>query len=177
MSLAVACADKPAPAPAPSAQEQRATAAAERQRYFADPERTVGWLRDHLARATSVVGYAIEPEWQHHAVGDRYISDEGPELFRGYPIRNRVDIDLATFTPMREALMAALEGDDAGSLACFEPHHALHVAEGSRSFDLIICFTCRSLEIWDRGGLLGGATMGRSSAATVFDRYIPAPRD
>jgi hypothetical protein len=71
VSLAVACADKPAPAPAPSAQEQRGTAAAERQRYFADPERTVGWLRDHLARATSVVGYAIEPEWQHHAVGDR----------------------------------------------------------------------------------------------------------
>ncbi|MBK7078649.1 MAG: hypothetical protein IPH44_40925 [Myxococcales bacterium] len=51
------------------------------------------------------------------------------------------------------------------------------MAEGSRSFDLIICFTCESLEIWDRGGLLGRATMGRSSAATVFDRHIPAPRD
>lgn len=175
VSLATACADKPAPAPSPA--DQRATAAAQRQRYFADDERTVAWLGDHLARATSVVGYAIEPEWQHHAVGDRYISDEGPELFRGYPIRNRVDLDLATFTPMREALMAALESDDDGSPTCFVPHHALHVAEGSRSFDLIICFTCESLEIWDRGGRLGTASMGRSSAATVFDRYIPVPRD
>ena len=74
-------------------------------------------------------------------------------------------------------MLRPLEADDDGSLACFEPHHALHVAEGSRSFDLIICFTCESLEIWDRGGLLGRATMGRSSAATVFDRHIPAPRD
>ena len=65
----------------------------------------------------------------------------------------------------RKAIVAAIkrgirEADDAAG--CFEPRHGLRATKGDKAIDLVICFSCRWIEVHE-GGMT--ASVRTSSAA------------
>lgn len=68
-----------------------------------------------------------------------------------YPIVGRVELPVGA---ERAKLLSRLyqgiaEGDQNSRAGCFEPHHAIRATRGERTVDLVICFQCVALEVWD----------------------------
>lgn len=95
-----------------------------------------------LDEAESVELLSIDP-------GDR-TSDPGTG-FHGWKVLGRTTLRGAEG---RRAIVGAIqrgvrETDDAAG--CFEPRHGLRATKGNRVVDLVICFSCRWIEVHDAG--------------------------
>lgn len=163
----------------PERASPREVAAQRRRAHLDDPARAASWLRDNLDRASTVVGYVIDPSIPDAPVAQRLSrTDAGLEAFHGYPIRARFDLAAADHAALRAALLTSVDGgariEGDGRPACFLPHHALHVVVAAGAFDLLVCFECVQLEIWDGTGELANLVIDRSAQAT-FERMLPDP--
>jgi hypothetical protein len=92
-------------------------------------------------------------------------------VFHGYPVLGQTQITAAT---TRMDLLSALytdlgKGDPA---ACFNPRHGIRAVRGNKTVDLVICFECQQIEIYDERGKQGTTTT--HSSKPVFDRILSA---
>jgi hypothetical protein len=73
------------------------------------------------------------------------------ESFHGWKILGRATIQKPQD---RRAIVAALKrsvGEADKVAGCFEPRHGLRATKGGRVVDLVICFSCRWIEVHDGG--------------------------
>lgn len=89
--------------------------------------------------------------------------------FHGYPISGQTPIRPV---PQRGDLIAALwEGlGKQTKTACFAPHYGVRAVRGRKTVDLLICFACEEIEIYDDRGLRRITVS--SSAQRVFNRVL-----
>ena len=52
------------------------------------------------------------------------------------------------------SMRAIVDHPDDFASACFEPHHALVLTDGSRRFDVVMCFKCSQYKVYDVEGRL-----------------------
>ncbi len=73
------------------------------------------------------------------------------DSFHGWKVLGR------TYAPDasgRRAILASVKqaiGETDGVSGCFEPRHGLRATKGGRSVDLVICFSCRWIEVRSEG--------------------------
>lgn len=70
---------------------------------------------------------------------------EGEHL-AGWRSMGRVRVEGESRTQLVNAFKAATKNKIPTAL-CFEPHHGIRVTDGESDTDLVICFTCRHLEV------------------------------
>ncbi|HEY6154721.1 MAG TPA: hypothetical protein VIW07_13355 [Candidatus Udaeobacter sp.] len=82
--------------------------------------------------------YSIDPGKLAH---DESIQTE--TVFRGYDILGHAQItDANEQRALLRALARGASQNDSTIAACFNPRHALHIEQGGRSIDFVICFEC-----------------------------------
>ncbi len=80
------------------------------------------------------------------------------ETFHGYRILGAADVDDPT-TRRRivELVYDGVDGNTTTVAACFDPRHGIRATQGDRSIDLVICFECLQLKLYDSGTADGGS--------------------
>lgn len=98
-----------------------------------------------------VVLYSLEPA-AAKAAGSTTPPDPTKETFHGHAVLGKTMI--ADTTVRRKLFTAFRRGvsDHDGSIAaCFIPHHGLSIRSGTRTVDLVICFKCAQVQVFDNG--------------------------
>lgn len=62
--------------------------------------------------------------------------------------------DVSSGTAIVGSLRKILETPSNGVAACFDPHHAVRFTDGTRTFDLVICFECFRYYLYSSDGSL-----------------------
>lgn len=138
--LAVGCGTRPDPHPvveAPPVPGKPPVDPADRE-TFEEAEEVDASVLALVTRAARVEIASIDPS----ADGDAPAGD----ALGGYPVIARAAVP----KEKREALADLLEDlakPDGPVAKCFDPHHAVHVEEGARVIDVVICFECMQLQI------------------------------
>lgn len=122
---------------------------------------------ERLHKATSATLYSIYPESRkslaHRNAADpaRFIEGKscGSVLtlsaFNDYPVLGQVHIeDTTVIRAVADDLKLGTSRD--ASSKCFFPRHGLRIKDGIGTLDLVICFECTALEIFENGTLTTG---------------------
>lgn len=98
-----------------------------------------------LSAAESWTIYALDP-YPHEVP-----PTEGRD-FHGYHVRGEATLtDLATRAEVAAALIAGMEGNDDMVAACFDPRHGIRATSASGTVDLVICFECLQVYVFEPG--------------------------
>jgi len=77
------------------------------------------------------------------------------------------------------SLRAIVDHPDDFAAACFEPHHGVRLVEGSRRFDVVLCFKCSQYRVYDADGKLvwgGSFTTVRDKEEARWNAVFSAGR-
>lgn len=98
-----------------------------------------------LSAADSWTIYALDP-YPHEAP-----PTEGHD-FHGYNVRGETTLtDLATRAEVAAALVAGMAGNDDMVAACFDPRHGIRATTDVGTVDLVICFECLQIYVYEPG--------------------------
>ena len=87
------------------------------------------------------------------------------EKFHGYRILGEAAVDDPdTRARIVRLVYNGIDGNTTTSAACFDPRHGIRATHEGRSIDLVICFECLQLKLYDSGSEdgSGGMTTSRS---------------
>ena len=104
----------------------------------------IGNAIEKLGNAPSkFVLYSLDPRKRHEE------SLHNQKVFHGFNILGRAQItDSSEQRALLRALAHGVRENDGPPAACFDPRHALHVDQGGRSIDLVICFECSQVHAY-----------------------------
>lgn len=101
-----------------------------------------------------------------------FTSLDGLELFHGYPVLGRAEL---TELRDRDAVLFMIEGgieDSDGRVAdCFKPRHGLSITKNGVTTDLVICFECHQIEVFEDGVEVPGHLTSARFAMHVTHSY------
>jgi hypothetical protein len=111
-------------------------------------------LRALLAKADQVDVFKLAPR-------PIDASKQGTKVdFHGYEIVRRVRVGKAEQRRELAAFLGkALSASYFSRAACFNPRHGLRVLGGQRTVDLVICFECNRIKVYERDMLQGTVTV------------------
>jgi hypothetical protein len=118
----------------------------------AAPALAAGGCGSLPAKVTEVLGHAdqfeilaIEP------YGGPPNTAAGQTVFHSYPVLGRA---VVTDPAVRERIVSIIDGGvstTATQSKCFNPRHAVHAVRGGQTVDMLICYECSSIEVYDGG--------------------------
>ncbi|RYG71597.1 hypothetical protein EON80_05025 [bacterium] len=103
-----------------------------------------------------------------------YLNQEKLDEFHGWGIFGQKRV---TDPQMKERLVTALYSSmdsSAPQYSCFSPSHGLRATRGGRTVDVVICFSCGKVDIYDRGQLRYHYLPISKEASPVFEKAIKA---
>jgi hypothetical protein len=95
---------------------------------------------NYVAKADRLTVYSLSPE----AAG----SSEGCDRLHGYPILSQADV---ADSRIAEVYMSLRAGEEEGTLGvrCFIPHHGVRATCGEKTLDLVVCFQCTNMAVFE----------------------------
>lgn len=95
---------------------------------------------DAFANPDEVTLYSLTTEWAGGSL----------EQFHGFAVLGKTEVkDAATRRKLFTAFANGIEDHDGSVAACFIPHHGLRVRTGKQTLDLVICFLCAQVRLYD----------------------------
>ncbi|MEE2939740.1 MAG: hypothetical protein VX460_05095 [Planctomycetota bacterium] len=126
-------------------------------------------LAEVLREATEWTIYALDPVREGSDEG----SDEGH--YHGYPVRGRATIDSRSDrAQLSHALAQGIAGNQDTLGKCFLPRHGVRASSGDRACDLVICFECLQIHVYDGSGQRLQDALTTSDPRRVFDHVYEA---
>lgn len=117
-------------------------------------------VAEALAAPDELVLYSLEPG----KFGDK---DGAPNTFHGHTILGRTEVtDAKTQKRLVDALKRGVSDHDGSVAACFIPHHGLRVRKGDQVIDLVVCFKCAQVNVYENGTRGEGVLISTSPRAT-----------
>ncbi|QDU83377.1 hypothetical protein Pla163_04760 [Planctomycetes bacterium Pla163] len=119
-----------------------------------------------LAQSDAMTIHALYPYLVRNEDGQPV--DDDSETFHGYRILGSADVD----DPSRRDLLVRLvergiEDSDGRVAACFNPRHGLSIVVDGQVTDLVICFECHSMSVYEDGVEVAGHLTARGLAPQV----------
>lgn len=105
--------------------------------------------------------YALEPEMR------------GPveSGFHGHAIRGQAMIESRSDrAQLSHALAQGIAGNQDMMASCFLPRHGIRAAAGDRVCDLVICFECLQINVYDGGEERAAQVLTTNGPQRIFDR-------
>jgi hypothetical protein len=120
-------------------------------------------LDEALASVQRVELYSLEP-W-----ADR--KDNAPRgRLHGFKVLGHAVLDGSAAIDAAAAFRTAVAADNDAVAACFDPRHALRVVVGEHVYDLLLCYACGQLEVFDGDHHL--AWISASGSSDDLDRLL-----
>lgn len=129
-----------------------------------------------LAAPDEFVLYSLEPG----KMGDKDGADG--KTFHGHTILGQTEVkDAKTQKKLVDAFNRGVRDHDGSVAACFIPHHGLRVRKGERVVDLVVCFKCAQVNVYEndmRGeGVLISATPRATFNEVLKQAKVPLSKD
>jgi hypothetical protein len=136
------------------------------------PDVATGVLAD-LAHSGALTIHALDPYLVRNEDGQPV--DDDSETFHGYRILGSADVD----DPSRRDLLVRLvergiEASDGRVAGCFNPRHGLSIDKDGQITDLVICFECHSMSVYEDGVEVGGHRTADDFAPRVTELFEQA---
>jgi hypothetical protein len=87
----------------------------------------------------------------------------GPRL-EGYHVLGAMRLTSRDARTAASAIREAVSSWNGAVAACFEPRHAIRARAGPHSYELLICYACQQMEVYEDGKLVGSAGVTGSPA-------------
>jgi len=101
---------------------------------------------DAIEAAESMELFALHP-YPHSEEGTP--PDRGSS-FHGYRILGRASLAAEDrVTELARLVIRGIRASDGRVAACFDPRHGIRVTGGGRQVDLVICYECLQMQLWD----------------------------
>jgi hypothetical protein len=97
-----------------------------------------------------------------------------PDNFHGWRILGRTMIgDQVTQKKLNDALRAGARENGNMAAGCFNPRHGIDVVSGDKTYDLVICFECLQVQVFEPEQQVKGFLVS-DSPQPVFDHVLRA---
>jgi hypothetical protein len=94
-----------------------------------------------------------------------------PDGFHGYKILGKTIVKGDDASKAVAAVLQAVADSDGTEADCFEPRHGLRVTRDDKTYDLVICFHCQSIQVYAGDKMISAVPTTRS-AAPVLDKIL-----
>ncbi len=112
--------------------------------------------------------YSLQPYENPEAQSVSKALQNNPR-FHNFPIIGQTSIDdKKTRQQLLDALYKGADNDR--QMACFDPHHGIRATKGLQTMDLVICFTCNTLQV--SGNVTTGNLYITSAPRDTFDHVL-----
>ena len=99
-------------------------------------------------------------------------SPPAPGNFHRWKVLGRTTVaDAATRKRLNDALRAGARENNNAVALCFNPRHGIRVRQGDSVLDLVICFECLQVEVFE-GEQRGASFLTSDSPQSVFDEVL-----
>lgn len=103
--------------------------------------------RDFLLAATTFELVAVHPDW---SLTPDAMPEGVTEIMHQHGVLGRAKVEAADErTEMANLIDEAIGSGGNGAAACFNPRHAVSASQGDRRIDILICFECAALQVWE----------------------------
>lgn len=99
-----------------------------------------------MSSADEVMLFSLQP----NPVGDA--TDLSADRFHGHKVLGSVRVSGADRVRLLTALRTGVADHDGSGAMCFIPHHGIRLKSGERTTDLVICFQCYQVKVYEDGG-------------------------
>ncbi|HSI35099.1 MAG: hypothetical protein ACAI43_15995 [Phycisphaerae bacterium] len=119
-----------------------------------------------LTKADEIELISISPE---------HLKEQPEGHFHGWRVLGRTTVKGGDKAAVLAALRAGISENDGMVAGCFNPRHGLRATVAGRTVDLVICFECMSMQVWEGGKVTAQALTTRTPQATL-DRVLSAAK-
>jgi hypothetical protein len=129
-------------------------------------------------KADEVTLYALQPDNPPVLPEER---DPAQERFYDHPVIGKSAVkDAAARQALFDAFRRGVRDHDGSVAGCFIPRHGLRITSGEKTVDLVICFECRQVLVYENdkrgpGMLISGSPRGAFNKA-LRDAGVPVPK-
>lgn len=138
-----------------------------------------------LDNAEEYVLFSLEPTEDEEAEAAGEVAEEAApgdpsagtkpaalDKFHGWRVLGQTTIDdKAVQKKLNGALDTGRRESDGSIASCFWPRHGIRVRHGGKEYDLVICFECAQVEVYE-GGQRGGDWLTSHSPQAVLDEVL-----
>jgi hypothetical protein len=114
-----------------------------------------------LSAPDMVTLYSLEP-WGRPAVGE--------EALHEYKVLGHTDLDKNQSAIAIREFRSALSGWDGIIASCFDPRHAIRVTAGNHIYDLLLCYACHQLYVYEGDKLI--ASLGAAGSSKILNGVL-----
>ena len=99
---------------------------------------------------------------------DLYSLDPGADGvkggFHGWKVLGKTSLKGDDVKKVRDAVEKGRKESDGTQAKCFEPRHGIRIVQEKKTYDLVICYTCFSADVFEGETRLGGFLTTRGPA-------------
>ena len=126
-------------------------------------------LPEEVAKALrspeKVILYSLEPVEQPSAKD---------ETFHRFKVLGQVELDREQAAVAGGEFQRAVDAWDQVLAACFEPRQGLRITAGGRTYDLLLCYSCHQLYVYEGDNLLAG--IGATGSPDILNALLTAAK-
>lgn len=129
------------------------------------------WSRARLPRAVTAALECADA-YELLSLNPTLSEDE----FYNHRVLGRMNVaDPATRATLTQALSDGARESDGSIMACFNPRHGIRATRGGRVTELVICFECKQVRVYQNGRRVS-SFLTSPSPQRVFDEVLRAAR-
>lgn len=131
--------------------------------YHLIPNPVLAAAKEMMEKAESVELLSLDPERPKEKPKDE---------FHGWKVLGRTVVkDDAPRKKLTADLLAAAEASDGSAAKCFNPRHGLRLTQKGKTVDLVICFECLQVRVFD-GDKDGGKFLITDTPQAAYDKVL-----
>jgi hypothetical protein len=102
------------------------------------------------------------------------------EALHGWKVLGKVTVKGADAKRVRQAVEKGVKDSDGSVAACFNPRHGIRVTNGTKTYDLVICYECLSASVFVGDDRVGSFLTARGPEGALNkvlrDAKVPLPK-
>lgn len=130
-------------------------------------------VREAFEKAGEFELYSLDPD---RGEGDQ----KGPDAFHGWAVLGKTTVKGDRVAVVRDAVEKGRKESDGSVAGCFLPRHGLRFTHEKKTYDLVLCFECLSVQVFEGDTALRGFLTSSSPLKTLnkvlSDAKVPLPR-
>ena len=117
-----------------------------------------------LAAPDKTVLYSLEPSVKVMP---------GDETFHGFKVLGKTELNADNALVAAKTFQSAVTSGDKLE-HCFEPRHALQITSGGQTYDLVLCYQCKQLKVYQGDKMI--VTVGAAGSPKILNDLLAAAK-
>ena len=121
-----------------------------------------------LDKAEEIELYSLDP-------AENADAEKPKEQFHGWRVLGKTTVTKGDKKDVVEALGKGIKGSDGSVAACFNPRHGIRATHDKKTVELVICFECLSMQVFE-GGEKTASVLTTATPQKTLDKVLTAAK-